>query len=177
MMPPPRVDVETVHAQNVPLEVNYTATTEALKTVEVGATANGLLLNRFYTEGQFVEQGMVLFKINPEKYDAKAQQKKAELAEKQAMLRQAKRDWDRIFELRKEGAVSQNDRDEAVSALEIAEANVALAEAELNDAQLDVGYTNIKAPISGITGMENFSIGNIIVAGTSLTTITQLDPI
>lgn len=175
--PPPEVTTMTIAPRTVKLERIYPARAQAADHVEVHARIEGILLERNYEEGGRVEAGAVLFRIDPAPFEARVQQAKAELDRARAQLRQMQREWKRASELFARGAVSERQRDEALSAMEIAEAGVANAEALLRTARIDLSYTEVRAPISGVTGLRAVSNGNLVRAGTLLTTIRQLDPI
>jgi membrane fusion protein (multidrug efflux system) len=127
-----------------------------------------------------VRKGDLLFRIDPEPYRAAAAQARAELGVEQAKLEEARRQRDRIVPLFEKNAASQRQRDEVVSQFEVAQANVAAAQARLRTAELDVGYTDVRAPIGGLTSREVRSEGSLVSAGTDsslLTRIVQTDPI
>ncbi|MGK2742585.1 efflux RND transporter periplasmic adaptor subunit [Tepidicaulis sp. LMO-SS28] len=173
---PPEVTALTVAQQTVALERIYPARARAADDVEVRAQLEGILIERTYEEGNRVEAGTVLFRIDPAPYEARVQRAKAELDRARAQLRQAQRQWKRASELYEKSAVSARQRDEALSAVELAEAGVANAEALLHTARIDLGYSEVKAPISGVTGLRAVSNGNLVTSGALLTTIRQLDP-
>jgi len=174
--PPPEVTAMTVAPQTVTLERIYPARAEAANYVEVRAQVEGILLERNYEEGGLVKAGAVLFQIDPAPYEARVQQAEAELDRARAQLREMQRQWKRASQLYEKKAVSESRRDQAQSAVEIAKADVANAEAVLRTARIDLGYTEVHAPISGVTGLRAVSNGNLVTAGTLLTTIRQLDP-
>ncbi|WP_424424957.1 efflux RND transporter periplasmic adaptor subunit [Parvibaculum sp.] len=174
--PPPEVTAMTVASQTVTLERTYPARAEAANYVEVRAQVEGILLERSYEEGGLVKAGAVLFQIDPAPYEARVQQAEAELDRARAQLREMQRQWKRASQLYEKKAVSESRRDQAQSAVEIAKADVANAEAVLRTARIDLGYTEVRAPISGVTGLRAVSNGNLVTAGTLLTTIRQLDP-
>ena len=178
--PPPKVGVVDVQPRDVPLQFEYAGRTAGSREVEVRARVGGILLERTYTEGQRVEAGKVLFRIDPEPFKGALQQAEARLKNQQAVLRQAERSWTRVSTLYKDRAVSGRERDETLSTLETGRAGVALAEAELREARINLDYTTVTAPIGGVTSREALSEGSLV--GTTadnslLTRITQLDPI
>ncbi len=174
--PPPEVTAMTVAPRTVALERTYPARAQAADDVEVRAQVEGILLERNYEEGGLVKAGAVLFQIDPAPYEARVQQAEAELDRARAQLREMQRQWKRASQLYEKKAVSESRRDQAQSAVEIAKADVANAEAVLRTARIDLGYTEVRAPISGVTGLRAVSNGNLVTAGTLLTTIRQLDP-
>jgi membrane fusion protein (multidrug efflux system) len=178
--PPPEVAVAEVTRGNVPTLLEYTGRAVGSRDVEVRARVSGILLERRYEEGSDVRQGELLFRIDPEPYRAAAAQARAELGVAQARLDEARRQRDRILPLFAQNAASQRQRDEVVSQFEVAQANVAAAQARLRTAELDLGYTEVRAPIGGLTSREVRSEGSLVAAGTEsslLTRIVQTDPI
>lgn len=162
--PPAAVSVERVTTANVPLTFEYAGRAAGSREVEVRARVNGILTKRLYVEGQPVKQGDVLFEIDPESFTAVQAQAKA-------VFNQAQADWQRAQSLFKERAISERERDAARSSFE-------QAKAVLTTAEIDLGYTTVTAPISGVTSQETLSEGSLVTANSSLLTrISQLDPI
>jgi len=178
--PPPEVVVATVEKGDLPLDLAYTGRAVGSREIEVRALVSGILLERRYQEGKPVRQGDVLFLIEPERYRAAVERAQAELGVERARLAEARRQRDRIVSLLEKNLVSQRQLDEAVSAFEVAEANTAAAQARLRTAQLDLSYTEVRAPIGGLTSSEVRSEGSLVTAGDEsslLTRIVQTDPI
>lgn len=178
--PPPAVTVADVKAQTVPLSYQYAARITAYRQVDVRARVGGILLKRNFVEGAEVKAGDVLFLIDPAPYEAALAQSKAQLQQAQAQLSQTQREEKRTSSLFDQKVGSEKSRDDAISARELAEAAVASANAQLQTAQLNLGYTSVTAPVDGITSLEHVSEGSLI--GTTgdaglLTSITQLDPV
>lgn len=178
--PPPPVTVMDVKPATVPLTYQYAARIAAFRQVEVRARVGGILLKRNFVEGSEVKAGDVLFLIDPATYAAALAQAEAQLKQAQAQLSQAQREEKRNISLFGQNASSEKTRDDAISARELAEAAVAAAQAQVQTAQLNLDYTQVTAPIGGITSLEQVSEGSLI--GTSgdaglLTSITQLDPV
>ncbi len=176
----PKVQVMEMTAKDVPLSFEFAARAQGSKETEVRARVGGILLKRNYVEGSKVEEGSVLFQIDPEPFKVALSQVEAKLAQNKAQLKAAETQWQRISKLFDERIVSEKARDEARANLESLKASTQLAEAEVQSAQLNLDYTTVKAPISGITSMEAQSEGSLISAtgeGSLLTHITQLDPI
>jgi membrane fusion protein (multidrug efflux system) len=173
----PRVSVAEVRSQTVSNEQFYAARAAGAKHVEVRARVPGILLKRFYTEGELVERGATLFQIDPTQFQVQVQRAKAELASATAKLNKAERDWRRISSLFGSGAISAGQRDDTRSALELAGAEVAMAKAALDQTRIQLDYTAVTAPIRGITSLQAQDPGNLVQDQTLLTTITELDPI
>ncbi|RPI13743.1 MAG: efflux RND transporter periplasmic adaptor subunit [Lysobacterales bacterium] len=178
--PPPEVVVDTVTRGELPLELAYSARAVGSREVEVRARVSGIVLERSYEEGRPVREGDVLFRIDPQPYRAAVDLAEAEVAVERARLAEASRLRDRVLSLVDRDLVSQQQYDEAVSAFEVAQASVAAAMARLRSARLDLGYTAVRAPISGLASREVRSEGSLVTAGDEsslLTRIVQVDPI
>ena len=179
--PAPGVIVEQVEAVNLPRVVEYPARTAGYREVQVRAQVGGILQERVYDEGSQVEKGQLLFRIDPRPYQAALGQAKGALAQAQARYWQTERDLGRIRKLQAKGFASESELDNAISNFEQSRANIEAAKAEVQARQIDLDYTEVKAPIDGVTGTEAVSEGSLIVAGdpssSLLTHITQLDPI
>lgn len=161
--PPAEVVVQEISPADLPITYEYSGRTAGSREVEVRARVNGILLKRSYTEGEKVKAGQILFVIDPDLY-------KANQSQTSARLQQAERNWQRVQSLFAEKAVSARDRDEAQSEYE-------QARAAARTASLNVGYTTVVAPISGVTSAETVSEGSLINEAGLLTKIAQLDPI
>jgi membrane fusion protein (multidrug efflux system) len=147
--------------------------------VEIRARVEGYLEKVLFTEGTFVQEGTPLYLIDPKPLEATLAKAKAELASAEARLEKANNDVARFRPLVAEQAVSQQELDNAMSARDAARAQVNAQKAAVDNAALDLGYTNIRAPISGIVGTTEVKAGNLVGRGEStlLTTISQVDPI
>ncbi|MCL7944037.1 efflux RND transporter periplasmic adaptor subunit [Marinobacter sp. ATCH36] len=175
--PAPKVIVETAETGDVEVRQDYAGRARGAREVEVRARIQGILEERLYREGQIVSEGDSLFRIDPKPAEAALQGAKAQRQVARADLRQAEREWNRISSLYERNAVSERDRDSARSALELAQANLAVAEAGVTEAELNVGYTDVRAPANGVTSLEDLPEGSLINQGTLLTTIVQQNPV
>lgn len=178
--PPPRVTAQVVTLQDVPISQEYAGRTQGAREVQVRARVSGILLKRTYEEGQTVEQGDLLFRIDPQPFEVKLQSAEARLQQARATLTQAERNWTRVRDLWESRTISARTRDDAQAELDLARAAVAGAEADVRAARIDLGYTSVEAPVSGVTSLEDLPEGSLV--GTDpdnslLTTITQLEPI
>lgn len=176
-MPPAPVTFMTVGSETVLVERDYTGRLHGWREAEVRARVGGILEERLYDEGQQVEEGVPLFRIEQQTYRIALQRAEAELANAQAALDQAQREWRRVAGLYAQRAISEREHDQALSTRELAEARLALARAGVAQAQLELEYTTVLAPVGGITGPEAVTPGNLLAPGALLTTVTQLDPI
>lgn len=174
---PVAVSVETVSPSQVDEHRIFTARVRGLREVDVKAQVAGVLQQRMYEEGALVEQGQALFQLDPEAYRLAVEQAKTALNRAQSELEQTEREWQRHSNLHQRQMVSEQRQDEAATKHQLAQQEVILAKTALRDAQRLLEYTRVEAPISGIVGMEAISEGNLIQAGTTLTTITQLDQV
>jgi membrane fusion protein (multidrug efflux system) len=172
--PPVEVGVVEVQPRALPLVLEYPAQLKGVREVEVRARVSGILLERRYDEGAHVEAGEVLFRIDPDPFRAEAARARAALAVEQANLGQARRERDRILPLYEQNLASLRDRDNALAAFESAEAAVAAATAALRTAELNLSYTEVRAPISGLTSREVRSEGSLVTAGTDSSLLTYI---
>jgi membrane fusion protein, multidrug efflux system len=177
--PRPAVVVATVSREAVPVALSYAARTAGSREVEVRARVRGILLERRYQEGTRVREGQPMFRIDPAPFEANLARANAELASAQARLKEAERTRARIDQLVGQKLVSQSERDEALAQFEVAQAAVASAQAAVRNATIDLQYTDVRAPISGLTSNERRSEGSLVDDGDDslLTRIVQIDPL
>jgi len=177
-MPPPEVTVVTVAPQALPVTFEYVGQTAGSREVEVRARVAGILLKRNFTEGAPVRQGQSLYTIDPAPFEAAVARAEADVGAAEARLEQARKNAARLKPLYAEKAVSQKDYDDTVSAAEIGAADVKAARARLTEAKLNLSYTKVESPVSGITGRSMRQEGSLISGPDALlTSITRVDPI
>ncbi|MGD9616552.1 MAG: efflux RND transporter periplasmic adaptor subunit [Alphaproteobacteria bacterium] len=175
--PPPEVGIVTVQPAEVPFPITYAGRVVGFRDVEVRALVGGILQQRGFEEGARVEQGQLLFQIDPATYQVALDRAEAQLQQANATLREAETSFARTEALFRRGVATERARDEALAARDQALAAVQLAEAGIASARLDLGYTRVNAPVSGVTAVQSPAIGTLIQAEqTLLTTITPLDP-
>ncbi|WP_339897243.1 efflux RND transporter periplasmic adaptor subunit [uncultured Gilvimarinus sp.] len=177
--PPTEVTVVTLKEQTVELSNTLPGRTVAYRKAEVRPQVTGILQKRLFTEGAIVEEGQQLYQIDAARYEAALANAEAGLARANANLTTTQAREKRYKDLLKEKAVSQQEYDDALSAFEQAKADVAVSEAAVQTAEIDLRYTKVMAPISGRIGTSAITEGALVSAGQSavLTTIHQLDPI
>jgi membrane fusion protein (multidrug efflux system) len=175
---PPAVGVIEVAEQKVNPFFEFVGKTRAKESVALRARVTGFLESREFTEGGDVEAGQVLFKIEPERYQASLAQAEAQLAAAEASLNRAQVDAARYAELAKAKNVSQQKVDEAEAEVLVQEATVQTGHAAIKQAQLDVDYTQITAPIAGRIDRASYTVGNLLGPDSGvLATINLMDPI
>ncbi|NYT73064.1 efflux RND transporter periplasmic adaptor subunit [Halomonas sp. QX-2] len=176
--PPPEVEVAEVTAQPVVLSESFTGRVEAAETVELRSRVSGYIQEVAFEEGELVEQGDLLFLIDPRPYQARVNAAQADLAQARSQQAQAGSEAERARVLLGRQAISQEVHDQRQSALSNSRAMVDAAEAALQTAELDLEYTRVTAPVSGRAGRAMVTRGNLANADQSLlTTLVTIDPI
>ncbi|MCC6208215.1 MAG: efflux RND transporter periplasmic adaptor subunit [Gammaproteobacteria bacterium] len=179
-MPAMPVTVIEARTQQVPITIETVGQIEGSKDVEVRARVSGTRTRQAYQEGDQVKAGSTLFTIDREPFEIALAQARATLEQAQADLAQAERESARLKPLIEEKAVSRKEYDTAVTALQTAQAAVTAGDARVRDAELNLSYTNVVAPISGVTGRAQNSLGTLVTAGTDsalLTTMSSIDSV
>ena len=177
-MPPPEVVVTEVKPQSLPLTFEYVGQTAGSREVEVRARVSGILLKRNFTEGTAVKEGQSLYTIDPAPFEAAVARSEADVVAAQARYEQARRNAARLVPLYAEKAVSQKEYDDAVSGEEIGAADLKAARARLVTDKLNLSYTKVEAPRSGLASRSLRSEGSLVEGPqTLLTTVVQTDPI
>ena len=180
--PPPEVTVAEARAEALAEWDEYQGEFEAIDAVDIRPRVSGYLVRVAFTEGKEVRKGHVLFEIDPQPYQAALDERKADLARAQARLALTERDVERGERLVAAQAISQEEQDTRLTLASEARAAVEAAKAAVRAAELDLGYTRVRAPVDGRTGRAQVTEGNLVIGGsagesTLLTTIVSLDPI
>lgn len=178
--PATKADVYIVpEASNIAINLKYPAQINSLKQAKVYSRILGVLEEKYFEEGKVVNKGDVLFKIEDDLYQAKLAAAEASVKMNEATLNNATRSWERIQKLYNSNAVTTEQRDSTLSAYQNALASLAMSKAQLNQAKIDLDYTKVKAPISGITGLKKIDLGNLVTATPpmELVTISQNDKV
>ncbi len=178
VIPPPIVLVESSKVDNVELFGEYVGRLTAFRNVEVRARVDGFIQEMTFEQGKSVTKGDLLYVIDPTVYQAKYEYAKAVLKKSEAEYLKAKRDEARLRPLYKENAVSQLDLDNATAQTEVALANVAMSKATLQEAETELSYTQVRAPISGYISESKVFIGSLVGSkGESLLSeVVQINP-
>ncbi len=175
--PPPAVIVTPVVQRDVPVYKEWIGTTEGNVNAEIRPKVDGYLLRRVYNEGSLVRQGDLLFEIDPRQLQAQLEQAQADLGQFQAQLAKAQQDVARFRPLVSDKAISQQELDNALSAERAAKAAADSRAAAVHQARLNLCWTRVVSPISGIAGAAQQQVGNLVSPTTVLTTVSQCDPI
>ena len=176
---PPEVTVATPEVRNVTLFQDFIGTTEAIESVEIRARVQGFLEKISFDPSTFVTEGQILFTIEQAPYKAQRDRASAGLKAAEAGLRRAESDLDRLEEAVRTNAVSQQEVTRARAERDQASAALLEAEAALTTAEIQLGYTTVKSPISGLVSRRLVDRGNLVGAGEStlLTTVRRIDPL
>ena len=161
----PLVIVDMPTKEDVHIYGDYVGRISAASYVEVHARVEGFLEKMLFEEGKRVHLNEPLFKINPDKYRARVEKAKAQLKKSLARAAKAKRDVERLKPLYEQHAASQLDLDNATSALEDAEADIAISKAELDQAEMELGYTIVRSPLSGYISESLVDVGALVGPG------------
>jgi RND family efflux transporter MFP subunit len=174
----PEVTVADVIQKDVPIYSEWVGSMDGNVNAKIRAQVSGYLLKQNYREGSVVKKGELLFEIDPRPFKAALDQSDGQLAQAKARLGKTELDVKRFTPLAKEGAISQQELDDAVQANLAAKASVFSAEAAVEQARLNLSFTRIISPIEGIAGQANAQIGDLVGPQTSeLTTVSAIDPI
>jgi RND family efflux transporter MFP subunit len=176
--PVPEVLATTVTPRDVPRVLERVATLDGFINANINAQVQGYIVSRDYQEGSVVKKGGLLFQIDPRPFEAASAQAKGTLAKDQANQVKAVADEKRAMDLFNKKVISDQERDTAVAAADSTRANVEADAAAVKQAEINLGYTKITAPIDGVTGFANNQVGDLVGPSTGpLTTMSQIDPI
>ena len=175
---PPEVFVTTVTPKDVPRVLERVATLDGFINANINAQVQGYIVSREYTEGSVVKVGDLLFQIDPRPFEAALAQAKGTLAKDKATQVKADADQKRALDLFNKQVISDSERDTATAAADSTRANVEADQAAVQQAELNLGYTKIIAPIEGVAGFAKAQVGDLVSPTSGpLTTVSQIDPI
>ena len=177
--PPPDVEVSTAVQRDVPIYIELVGATLGSEDIEIRARVEGYLSAMSFTEGSFVKKGQVLYRIDPQPFEAALAQAQANLSTAKARLEKTDNDVARYKPLAAQKAVSQQELDNAMSAQEAARFQVTAYDAVVAKAKLDLAYTTVTSPVDGLIGTTQRKVGSLVGRGenTLLNTISQVNPI
>ncbi|HSD61601.1 MAG TPA: efflux RND transporter periplasmic adaptor subunit, partial [Burkholderiales bacterium] len=178
--PPPEVTVMTVTPKTIPHSPSFVAQTESSKQVDIVARVSGFLDKIAYREGELVKEGQILFQIDPKPFQAQLAAAKAALAQQEARLQTARQNLARVKPLAAQNALSQKDLDDSVGQEQAAAAAVDAAKATVIEAELNLSYTTIRSPVTGLASRSVQREGAYLNAQAQtayLTYVAALDPI
>jgi multidrug efflux system membrane fusion protein len=176
----PEVDVATVVQKTITDWQTYSGRLQAVEKVDVRPLVSGTIVSVNFQDGALVKKGDVLFVIDPRPYQAEVDRAAAQLAAAQSRAGYTQSDWERAQRLIGDSAIAKRDYDEKQNAAREATANVKAAQAALETAQINLGYTKIVAPVAGRVSRAEITLGNVVNAGASaapLTTLVSVSPI
>lgn len=177
-MPPMPVSVLTLAPTSVPISAEAVAQTEGAKEVEIRPRVGGILLKKLFEEGASVKAGQAMFLIDPVPFQIALSNAKAQLAQQKARVEQAQREAQRLQGLLATQSISQREADNAASDNALAKAGLSQYEASVREAELNLSYTTVTSPLSGVAGRFEFSEGALVSPNTSLLTkVSQISPI
>lgn len=177
-MPPVDVTVEQIEKKTIPAIFEYVGVVQSSHEVEIRARVTGYLETIGYLEGSFVKKDDLLFQIDPRPFQAALAKAQAQLAGEQAVLWQAQRAVKRFTPLYEQKAASQRDLDNALASQMSADAQVLAAQAQVADAEINLGFTTIRSPVSGLSSQAKYRVGSLISPSQDMmTTISVIDPI
>lgn len=175
--PPAEVEVATVSQKDIPIYGEWVATLDGYVNAQIQPQVTGYIIEQKYKEGSFVRKGQILFQIDPRPFEAVLDQAKAQLAQAQAQLGKTQLDVDRDTPLAKERAIAQSQLDNDIQANLAAKAAVKAAEAQVEQAELNLEFTHVTSLVDGIAGIAQVQIGNLVNPTAVLTSVSQVNPI
>lgn len=175
--PPMDVSVTAVVAKEVPVFSDWIGVIKGYINAQIRPQVTGYLLTQAYKEGDVVKPGQLMFQVDPREFQAELDQARGNLAKAEAAQGRTQLDVNRYMPLAKEGAVSQQELDNAIQNNAANIAAVEAARAAVEQAQLNLGWTKVQSPIQGVSGIAVAQIGDLVSPTTVLTTVSQVDPI
>ena len=175
--PPLTVEVATVVQQDTPIYSEWVATLDGYVNAQIQPHVSGYIIRQNYKEGSVVRRGEVLFEIDPRPFKAAVDQAKAQLAQAEAQLGKARLDVERDTPLAQARAIAQSQLDTEVQAKLGAQAQVQAAKANVEQAELNIEWTKVTSLVTGIAGIAQVQIGNLVGPSSVLTSVSQVDPI
>lgn len=178
-MPPTEVGIIVAQPQSVEQSVELSGRTTAFEVSEVRPQTSGIILKRLFAEGSYVREGQALYELDSRTNRATLDNAKAALLQQEANLSSLKTKLNRYQQLVSSNAVSKQEYDDLVGQVRVADAQVAAARAQVKNAEVDLGYSTIRSPISGQTNRSTVTVGALVTANQAdpLVTIQRLDPI
>lgn len=175
--PPPNVQIAEVVQRDVPIYHEYLATLDGFVNAQIQPQVSGYLIKQNYLEGAAVGRNQVLFKIDPRPFQAIVDQAKAQVAQAEAQLGKTQLDVQRDTPLAKEKAIAQSQLDNDIQANLAAKATVQADRASLEQAELNLEFTNVRSLVDGVAGIATGQVGNLVGPQIILTTVSQVEPI
>ena len=174
---PPTVQVVEVAQRDVPVYHEWIATLDGYVNAVIQPQVSGYLVQQNYREGALVHKNDVLFKIDPRPFQAILDQAKAQVAQAEAQLGKTQLDVQRDTPLAREKAIAQSQLDNDIQANLAAKATVQADKAAVEQAEINLEFTNVRSLVNGVAGIATGQVGNLVGPQTVLTTVSQLDPI
>ena len=177
--PPPTVEVTTVVQKDVPIQKDWVGSLDGYVNAVIRPQVTGYLIKQNYREGELVKKGQVLFEIDPRTFQAALDQAKGQLAQQKARHDTARANLARVRPLAEKNAVSQKDLDDSIGAELSTRSSVESAQATVEEAQLNLGFTRITSPVDGIAGIAKAQLGDLVGPSmqSELTSVSTVNPI
>lgn len=179
--PPPTMEVTTVTVSpsDTPVQLEFVAETESSRQVEIRARVEGFLEKRLYTEGELVKAGQKMYQMDQKPFQAALQSAKGQLAQQEAALAMAEATLARVRPLTEKNALSKKNLDDTIGMVQQAQAAVFAAQGKVTSAELNLSYTTLYSPLTGLSSFSKKHEGSYLSAGADglLTYVAQLDPI
>jgi len=178
-LPPPMVQVMAITGTNAPLDTEIIGQLDSPQNVDIRARIEAFVDKMLFTEGTEVKEGDPLFKLDDKPHRERLAAAEGMLAEAKAALKKYEADVARFRPLAEKRAIPQQDLDNALASVDVGKANILSAQARVESAQIDLGYCDVRAPVTGLIGAKQVSIGDLVGKGqpTLLATISILNPI